>query len=185
MPFLVFPRHLIVADPAHPADLASLPEPELLACIRDLYSFLPTLTHVELRGRFVHFTLTQATGDPARRAFATRRRARAAARDGRHPTAIRLYRAVLDVLPEHITARCELAQAYLAVGDLPEAAAELIRALRLHPFDLPTRLALVQVYIAMHDPAAAAHCYRTAAIFAPDHPDILNALATPPNLIST
>ena len=132
---LRIPLNDVVFDFEKETDLLSLPEDQVIMELIQAYSFLGMPLAISIdNGDAV---IMAQVGKPhlAREAAKNFQRANEAAQRGNYERAIQMFKQVLDISPESVDTRRNLAMAYLELQQLPQAKLHLLEALRLDPKD--------------------------------------------------
>jgi Tfp pilus assembly protein PilF len=176
VPDITIPLQEIPTDLDNPVDLTSLPEDEVIAHIKELYSFVSPTLDVSIVDDIVTISIPQEDAYRAGEARRTYERAARAAERGRYRPAIRMFQDVLEVLPAHADARRNLAMAYMEAGDSNAAKQHLIEVLRLKPDDAWAFLILGNLYVQSEDDLdSAARFFQRAYELDPDDAYLLNS----------
>ena len=132
---LAIPLKDIALSSEGSAGLASLPEAEAVARIRQAYAFLSPDLQVAIQEGSAYLTLPDQPAHRVAEAHKTYDRAVRAAQRGEYARAIPLFDQVLQVLPADVPARRNLAMACLESGDAERAQDLLVETLLLDPRD--------------------------------------------------
>jgi Tfp pilus assembly protein PilF len=116
-------------------DFSALPEDQAIMELISAYSFLGMPLAVSIDGDNV--VIAAQVGKPhlKREAAKAFQRANESASRGNYERAIQMFKQVLDISPESVDTRRNLAMAYLELKQLPKAKSHLLEALRLDPKD--------------------------------------------------
>lgn len=143
---VIIPLKDIVIDPDNPVDLRALSEDEAIQLIKQTYSFMSAEITVTIKDRIATIILPDIEGKQTEQALQWYETAVASARRGDYARAISLFKRVLEVLPNHVDARRNLAMAYLESGDKETALNHLIEVLRLDPNNVWGYVLLGNIY---------------------------------------
>jgi Tfp pilus assembly protein PilF len=155
----------------------TLSREELEAGVRRRLAFLPKSAKVTIEGEVVTIELPETTAPNAAAASQLYERAGKRAREGQYRKAVDIYRRVLELDPSLLTARRDLAMAYVELGEVEEAKNHLIEVLRLDPKDCWSWVVLANLYSKYdNDFVTAEKFYRRALEVTPTDPWALNGL---------
>ena len=146
MPLIVIRLADILTSASDPIDLAALPQDEAEAHVRRNYDFLPEDAQVSVEDDVATIDIPEESAQRAGRAMETHERAVRLASRGRYQSAIKLFQDVLDVLPNHLDARRNLAMAYMELGDNQSTKRHLLQVLQLNPQDAQALLIMGNLY---------------------------------------
>ncbi|RIK38232.1 MAG: hypothetical protein DCC55_21740 [Chloroflexi bacterium] len=178
MPTIVVALKDIITDADQPIDLTTLPEPEAVQRIKDIYGFLSADVQVTIADGLATITVPDEKARQANLALRRLEEATRLARRGRINQAIPLYQEVLKLLPEHTQARRDLAMALMETGSHAAAKKQLIRVMQLQPEDAWAYLIMGNLYFHHErDLGSAERYYQSAHDLAPNDAYVLTALA--------
>jgi len=176
MPIIYVPLKDILTSPDDPVDLALLPPEEAIEYVRRTYAFLPKEARITLSEGIVTITIPDETAQRVNEAIGKHQRAIRLAEQGRYRSAIPLFRQVLEIVPDHLDARRNLAMAYMEVGDNEAAKRHLLHVLQLHPQDTHAYLIVGNIYAQVeNDLGAAERFYEAAYRLSPQDAYVLNS----------
>jgi tetratricopeptide (TPR) repeat protein len=135
MPMIVIRLADILTSPSDPIDLTALPSDKAEARMRRICHFLPEDARVSVDDDVATIDIPEESAQRAGRAMETHEGAVKLASRGRYQSAIKLLAGVLDVLPNHLDARRNLAMAYMELGDNQATRRHLFQVLQLNPQD--------------------------------------------------
>ena len=169
----------ILTDPDNPVDLTALPEAEAVERIKQTYGYWGSLLDVRIEDGIAVIDLPDENANRAGAALDKIKDAGRAAKAGSYQQAANLYADALKVLPQHTTARRELAMVQVELGNIAAAKQNLIRVLQLDPKDAWACLLLGNIYFKHErDYGSAERYFVAAADLAPGDPYILNSYAS-------
>jgi Tfp pilus assembly protein PilF len=125
----------MVIDPDKDIDLLSLPEAEAIKLIKESFGFLSSSIEVSIKNGIATIALLEEEEAKTAEAPKWYQHGVTNAEQGNYKRAIQQFKKVLEVLPNHIDARRNLAMAYLESGDKETAKNLLIQVLKLDPKD--------------------------------------------------
>jgi tetratricopeptide (TPR) repeat protein len=136
----------ILANPGQDFKLETLPESEIIARIRELYSFLSSVIEIEIKDGVAFITLKESDETNVNEALGYYERGVKEGETGNYRKAMKLFKEALAILPNHVDARRNLAMSYLELGNIEEAKNHLIETLRLDPKDVWGYVLLGNIY---------------------------------------
>jgi Tfp pilus assembly protein PilF len=131
-------------------DLLAMPEAEAIALIKQSFRFLSSGIGISIRDGMAIFDFPAAPVTHAENAVKWYERGVKHAESGDYQEAIRLFKRTLEILPDHIGSRRNLAMAYLAAGNKDKARDHLIEVLALDPKDVWSLVLLGNIHM-KHD----------------------------------
>lgn len=146
MPIIHIPLKDIVLDLSKKLDLSSLPKEEAVSMIRDSFGFLSASVDVTIKGDTAVITLKEEKAERVSEALKLYQKGVKEAERGEYSKSIKTFEKVLEVIPQHVDARRNMAMAYLESGDAEKAEGYLRECLRLDPNDRWTNLLLGNIY---------------------------------------
>ena len=136
----------IIVDPAKKVDLLSLPKEEAISLIKDSYGFLSPSVDVTIEGDNAVIRLAEEKAESVNDALKLYQKGVREAEKGEYSKAIKTFEKVLEVVPQHIDARRNLAMAHLELGEAVKAEEYLRECLKLDPNNASTNLLLGNIY---------------------------------------
>src|SRR4030067_2022242 len=136
----------IIIDPSKKIDLLSIPKDEAISLIKNSYGFLSSSIDVSMEGDNAVIKFTEEKAEKVNEALKLYQKGVREAEKGEYSKAIKTFEKVLEVVPQHIDARRNLAMAYLESGDAEKAEEYLRECLRLDPNDRWSNLLLGNIY---------------------------------------
>lgn len=169
MPIISIRLEDILTSPKDPIDLTSLPEEEVTAHIKRVYDFLPETATISVDQGIVTIAVSDESAEAARQVYQKHQRAVRMAERGQYQSAIRLFQEVLDVLPNHLDARRNLAMAHIELGNNAAAKQCLLQVLQMAPKDAQSLLIMANLYAqAEQDLDTAERFYKASYQIDPD-----------------
>lgn len=147
---LVIPLKHIILDPAKPVDLTAISEQDAMELIKKSYGFLSPAIQVAITDGIATIRLEEAKGDRIGEALKQHQKGVKEAQQGRYQQAVKLFGKVLEIIPQHVDARRNLAMAYLEMGNHQQAKILLEECLKLDPANTWSFVLLGNIY-AKHD----------------------------------
>ena len=132
----------IIIDPSQKIDLVSLPEPEAISLIKNSYGFLSKSLEVTIKEGFAIISFREEKQEKIKKVQNYYEIAVNEAKKGNYSKSIKLFKKVLEVVPNHIDARRNMAMSYLESGDVNKAKHHLQECLLIDSKDLWTNLLL-------------------------------------------
>ncbi|MHC4616938.1 MAG: tetratricopeptide repeat protein [Planctomycetota bacterium] len=176
MPTIIVRLEDILTSPKNPVDLASLPAEEAVAHVRQVYDFLPDTADISIADGVVTIVVPDASAERAGQALQNHQRAVRMAKRGRYQSAIKLFQGVLEVLPNHLDARRNLAMAHMEMGNSAAAKQCLLQVLQIDPRDTQALLIMGNLYAqAEQDPETAERFYKASYQIDPDDSYLLSS----------
>ena len=136
----------IIIDPSKKIDLLSIPKDEAISLIKNSYGFLSSSIDVSMEGDNAVIKFTEEKAEKVNEALKLYQKGVKEAEKGEYSKAIKTFEKVLEVVPQHVDARRNLAMAYLESGDAEKAEEYLRECLRLDPNDRWSNLLLGNIY---------------------------------------
>ena len=136
----------IIIDPSKKIDLLSIPKDEAISLIKNSYGFLSSSIDVSMEGDNAVIKFTEEKAEKVNEALKLYQKGVKEAERGEYSKAIKTFGKVLEVVPQHVDARRNLAMAYLELGEAVRAEEYLRECLRLDPNDRWTNLLLGNIY---------------------------------------
>ena len=136
----------IVTDPAKRIDLTSLSREEAVSLIKNSYGFLSPSVDVSIEGDNAVIRLAEEKAEKVNDALKLYQKGVKEAEKGEYSKVIKTFEKVLEVVPQHVDARRNMAMAYLESGDIEKAEVHLRECLRLDPNNAWTNLLLGNIY---------------------------------------
>jgi len=146
MAIIYIPLKDMVIDPAKKIDITSLPKEEAVSLIKNSYGFLSSSIEVSIAGEIAIIKFKEEKEEKIKEASKLYRKGVKEAERGEYSKAIKDFRKVLDVMPQHVDARRNMAMAYLESGDVEKAKEHLQECLQLDPNNSWTNLLLGNIY---------------------------------------
>jgi len=146
MAIIYIPLKDMVIDPAKKIDITSLPKEEAASLIKNSFGFLSTTVDVSIEGEIAVIKFKEEKEEKIKEASKLYQKGVKEAERGEYSKAIKDFRKVLDVMPQHVDARRNMAMAYLESGDVEKAKEHLQECLQLDPNNSWTNLLLGNIY---------------------------------------
>jgi tetratricopeptide (TPR) repeat protein len=178
MSTIIIPLKHIILDPLNPIDLASIPEQDAMELIRKSYGFLSPAIQVSIADGIAIIQLEEARGERIGEALKQYQKAVREAQQGNYQKAVTLFVKVLDVIPQNVDARRNLAMAYMEMGDHQQARKLLEECLKIDPTNAWSFVLLGNI-ATKHErsPEVAAFYYETGLSINPNDNLLLNNFA--------
>ena len=176
---LMIPLKHIILDPTKPLDLSTIPEHDAVELIKKSYGFLSPAIQVTIADGTATIQMEEARGERIGDALKQFQKAVREAQQGNYQKAVKLFCKVLEVIPQHVDARRNMAMAHLETGEHQQAKLLLEECLKIDPTDAWTFVLLGNIAAKHHRSAqAAALYYETGLAINPDDPLLLCNYAT-------
>ena len=175
---IIIPLKHIILDPAKPIDLAVIPEQDAIELIKKSYGFLSPAIQVTISEGSAIIRLEEARGERINEALKQFQKAVREAQQGSYQKAVKLFGKVLEVIPQHVDARRNLAMAHLETGNHQQARILLEECLKIDPTNAWSFVLLGNI-ASKHErsPEVAAFYYETGLSINPDDNLLLNNFA--------
>lgn len=132
---IIIPLKDIILDGVDQQALTDMSEPELLAVLRENFSFLPGNSEITLDNGIVILEFSVDTSASEETAAALYEQGTALANRGDYQAAIRCYTQYLDLSPADASARRNIGMAWLELGNIPKAKEFILQAIKADPSD--------------------------------------------------
>jgi tetratricopeptide (TPR) repeat protein len=144
---LSIPLKDIMIAPGKRFDPAEHSEQDVTTRIKKLYGMIAQVMNIVIDNGMAHIEFRDAT--PEKFAEAMKKLAKGVdeAGKGRLPEALKLFQAVLTVIPENVAARRNVAKVYLEQGKLEKAKQHLQECLQIDPTDAYSYVMLGNIYL--------------------------------------
>ncbi|MDD3249357.1 MAG: tetratricopeptide repeat protein [Smithellaceae bacterium] len=139
---IIVPLKHIILDPTNPVDLSTLPEQDAIDLIKQSYGFLSTAIDVSIKDGVATIALEQQRADKINDVLKFYPKGVREAQQGSYAKAIKYFSKVIEVIPEHVEARRNLAMAHLESGDVSQARELLRQCLKIDPTNVWTYVLL-------------------------------------------
>ncbi len=175
---IIVPLKHIILDPTKPLDLSAIPERDAIELIRTSYGFLSPAVQVSISDGIATIQLEAAKGERISEALKQYQKATKEAQQGHYQKAVKLFGKVLEVIPQHVDARRNLAMAHLEMGNHLQARPLLEECLKIDPTNAWSFVLLGNI-ASKHErsPEVAAFYYETGLTINPDDNLLLNNFA--------
>ncbi len=175
---IIIPLKHIIIDPAKPLNLAAIPEQDAIELIRKSYGFLSPAIHVSITDGIATIQLEEARGERIGEALKRYQKAVREAQRGNYQKAVTLFGKVLEVIPQHVDARRNLAMSHLEMGHHQQAKVLLEECLKIDPTNAWSFALLGNIATKHeHSTEVAAFYYETGLAINPDDNLLLNNFA--------
>jgi Tfp pilus assembly protein PilF len=171
---LIVPLKQIILDPSNSIDLSILPEQEAIRLIKESYGFLSSSLVVSIRDGLAVIELKE--GRPVARindAQKTFQKGIREAQQGDYRKAIKTFTKVLEIIPNHVDARRNLAMAHLELGNVAKAKEHLEECLKLDPANAWSFVLLGNIYAKHERNQPVAEFYYEAGLATSPNDNIL------------
>ena len=136
----------ILLGPGKRFDLAVNSEAEAVAFIKKTYGVISSAMDVSISGGVVCIAFKDATPAKVNEALQKLSKAIGKAQDGKFSDALKLFKSVLEVIPENVDARRNLAKVYLGLGNVDQAKRQLDNCIQIDPKDCWSYIMLGNIY---------------------------------------
>lgn len=133
-------------EPGKRFDPAEHSEQNVINRIKKLYSAFPEVMDIEIDGERVRIVFRDATPEKYNEAMQKLHKGLDEARRGQIDNALNLFKEVLEVIPENLDARRNMAKAYLEMNDTEKAKKALQEFLQIDPTDHWAAITLGNIY---------------------------------------
>lgn len=175
---IIIPLKHIILDPANPLDLAAIPEQDAIELLKKSYGFLSPAIQVTITNGIATIQLKETRGERINEALKHYQKAVREAQQGSYQKAVKLFAKVLEVIPQHVDARRNLAMSHLEIGDHQQARRLLEECLKIDPTNAWSFVLLGNI-ATKHErsPEVAAFYYETGLSINPNDNLLLNNFA--------
>ena len=158
--------------------LQQSPEQDAIELIRKSYGFLSPAIHVSITDGIATIQLEEARGERIGEALKRYQKAVREAQQGNYQKAVTLFGKVLEVIPQHVDARRNLAMSHLEMGHHQQAKVLLEECLKIDPTNAWSFALLGNIATKHeHSTEVAAFYYETGLAINPDDNLLLNNFA--------
>jgi len=175
---LAIPLKHIILDPANPTDLTAIPASDAKDMITKSYGFLSPAIQVDIANGIATIQVEEARGELISEALRQHQKGIREAQQGNYQKAVKLFGKVLEVIPQHVDARRNLAMAHLEMGQHEKAKVLLEECLKIDPTNVWSFVLLGNI-ATKHDrsPEVAAFYFEAGLTINPDDIHLLNNFA--------
>jgi tetratricopeptide (TPR) repeat protein len=178
MSVVIVPLKQIILDPANPIDLTTLAEVDAIRLIKDSYGFLSSTLDVSIRDGLAVIELKEEHAKRASEAQKDYLKGVKEAQHGNYQKAVKLFSKMLEVVPQHVDARRNLAMAHLEMGQHQQAKTLLEECLKLDPTNAWSFVLIGNIYAKHERNRPVAEFYYEAGLASsPDDNILLNNYA--------
>lgn len=175
---LVIPLKHIILSPVNSIDLTAIPEADAKELIRESYGFLSSAIVVDILDGIATIQLEEARGERISEALKQYQKGVREAQQGNYQKAVKLFGKVLEVIPQHVDARRNLAMAHLEMGQHEKAKVLLEECLKIDPTNVWSFVLLGNIATKNdRSPEVAAFYYEAGLTINPDDNHLLNNFA--------
>jgi tetratricopeptide (TPR) repeat protein len=175
---ILIPLKQIILDPTKPLDLSVLPEQDAIELIKKTYGFLSPAIQIFVSDGIATIQIEEARGERISEALKLYQKAVREAQQGSYNKAVKLFGKVLEVIPQHVDARRNLAMACLEMGDHQQARKLLEECLKIDPTNAWSFVLLGNIATKYErSPEVAAFYFETGLSINPDDNLLLNNFA--------
>ncbi len=135
---ILIPLKHIILDPVKPVDLSSLSTQDAIDLIKQSYGFLSPAIDVSIQNGIATITLQEQRADKINDALKFFQKGVKEAQQGAYQKAIKHFSRVIDIIPQHVDARRNLAMAHLEIGNISQAKELLRQCLKIDPTNVWT-----------------------------------------------
>ena len=136
----------IMIAPGKRFDPTESTEQDVINRIRKLYGAIAEVMDIVVDGELVHIAFRDATSEECEEAMGKLRKGIKEAQKGRPAKALNLFKEVLDLVPENLDARRNMAKAYLETNNIEKAKKIFQEVLQLDPTDHDAAIFLGNIY---------------------------------------
>jgi Tfp pilus assembly protein PilF len=175
---IIIPLKHIIIDPGQPLDLTAIPEQDAIDLIKKSYGFLSPAIQVSIADGIATIQLEEVRGERIGEALKQYQKGVREAQEGNYQKAVKLFGKVLEVIPQHVDARRNLAMAHLEKGHHQLAKTLLEECLKIDPTNAWSFVLLGNI-ATKHErsPEVAAFYYETGLAINPEDKLLLNNFA--------
>ena len=173
MALLIVPLKQIILDPSNLIDLSILPEQEAIRLIKESYGFLSSSLDVSIRDGLAVIELKEERSARANDVQKTFQKGIREAQQGVYRKAIKTFTKVLEIIPNHVDARRNLAMAHLELGNVAKAKEHLEECLKLDPANAWSFVLLGNIYAKHERNQPVAEFYYEAGLTTSPNDNIL------------
>ncbi|MCX5870522.1 MAG: tetratricopeptide repeat protein [Deltaproteobacteria bacterium] len=173
MALLIVPLKQIILDPSNSIDLSILPEQEAIRLIKESYGFLSSSLDVSIRDGLAVIELKEERSARANNVQKTFQKGIREAQQGDYRKAIKTFTKVLEIIPNHVDARRNLAMAHLELGNVAKAKEHLEECLKLDPANAWSFVLLGNIYAKHERNQPVAEFYYEAGLTTSPNDNIL------------
>jgi len=170
---LIVPLKQIILDPSNSIDLSILPEQEAIRLIKESYGFLSSSLDVSIRDGLAVIELKEERSASANDVQKTFQKGIREAQQGDYRKAIKTFTKVLEIIPNHVDARRNLAMAHLELGNVAKAKEHLEECLKLDPANAWSFVLLGNIYAKHERNQPVAEFYYEAGLTTSPNDNIL------------
>jgi len=175
---IIIPLKHIILDVSKPLDLSTLPEQDAIELIRKSYGFLLSPVDVTIENGLVTIQMKETTHEKINGAQKDFQKGIKEAQRGQYKKATKLFDKVLEVIPQHVDARRNLAMAHLEMGQYQQAKSLLEECIKIDPTNVWSFVLLGNIATKHeHNLDVAAFYYEAGLAINPDDNLLLNNFA--------
>jgi Tfp pilus assembly protein PilF len=143
---IYIPLKDILLGPGKRFDPSVNSEAEVSSFIKKAYGIISSTMEVSITDGVVCIAFKDATPARVNEALQKFSKAVSQAQNGNLSDALKLFKSVLEVIPEHIDARRNLAKVYLELGNIEQAEKQLEICIQINPQDCWSYIMLGNIY---------------------------------------
>jgi len=143
---IYIPLKDVLLGPGKRFDPAINSEAEVIGFIKKAYGVISSAMDVSISEGVVCIAFKDATPAKVNGALQKLSKAVGKAQDGKLSDALKLFKSVLEVIPEHVDARRNLAKVYLELGNTDQAKRQLDICIQINPKDCWSYIMLGNIY---------------------------------------
>jgi len=143
---IFIPLKDVFLGPGKRFDPAVNSEAEAIGFIKKAYGVISSAMDVSINEGVVCNAFRDATPAKVNEALQTLSKAVSKAQNGKFSEALKLFKSVLEVIPEHVDARRNLAKVYLELGNTDQAKKQLDICIQINPKDCWSYIMLGNIY---------------------------------------
>lgn len=146
MSVVIVPLKHIILDHSNQIDLTAISEKEAIELLRKSYGFLSSAVQITVTDGIATIELGEAKTERISEALKQFNKGISEAQQGNYQKSVKLFNKVLEVVPQHVDARRNLAMAHLELGNVAKAKEYLEECLKLDPADAWSFVLLGNIY---------------------------------------
>ena len=173
MALVIVPLKQIILDPFSSIDLSILPEQEAIRLIKESYGFLSLSLDVSIKDGLAVIELKEERIVRTNDVQKTFQKGIREAQQGDYRKAIKMFTKVLEIIPNHVDARRNLAMAHLELGNVAKAKEHLEECLKLDPANAWSFVLLGNIYAKHERNQPVAEFYYEAGLTTSPNDNIL------------